>query len=211
MDESNFDETQLVDRYLAEQLSEAEFDQFEERLLWDESLRAEVTAAERLRAGLQYMPIDAVAPPPSNVVPIGSRLKWQPGLAAAASFCLGIALTSAVIQRPSEAPAAPEAQAAQVFSLETNRSSSTGMVIAVQGQGITVLQVYNPVNSTPARASLRRLGAPQPIWKSTQLISSKTSDVAVAVPNQLLPEGQFVLTMTYETGDNVQVPFTVSN
>src|SRR5210317_355453 len=98
MNKNHTDETRLIERYLANELSEPEREAFEERVLYSPALLDELEAAERLQQGLQDVAAleMANAPADQSIGRTGSTvvsLFQSPRYAMAASVLLLVSLS----------------------------------------------------------------------------------------------------------------------
>jgi hypothetical protein len=193
MDRSDIDRHLAIDRYLQGRLTDAEFAEFEERLVWDHDLQDEVDLAERLRTGL-----NAVAPTgeftadadPGLVSRLTGTLS-SPRYAAAASFLAGIFLASFLAgDRQAGSIEGPTT----VLPLMVMRSADV-QTIPVDADGMTVLMVDVPLDYPGFRVSIRREDAADPFWTRANLEPGYTEALAVALPGRELAPATYILTV----------------
>jgi hypothetical protein len=119
IDRQDVENGNMVERYLADRLNDAELAQFEEHLLWCEETRREVDLAEDLAAGLRSVAKEH-----------GGKRLW-PGhlLSAAASAVLATGITLLVVN--TSEPGSVGVTATNVLYVEPTRSADTWPVLEV--------------------------------------------------------------------------------
>jgi hypothetical protein len=194
MDSQYIEANSVIERYLADQLTEDERAEFEERLVWCEETRREVEVAERLAEGLRPH--------------AGSRRRrpvWiTPLLSAAASAVLAVGLTLQFTGGPAEEMLG--VTAASVVHLDPIRSSQQWPEIAVDYHSPWLTLVLYPEadNFSALHVTLERAtgadtsGGPvshwQEVWSSTTPARSAES-VAISVRSGLLTPGHYRVRM----------------
>jgi hypothetical protein len=187
------DADNMVERYVLGQLSEDEHAVFEERLLWDDELRADVDAAEALGAGLKAA---LAAPVPK---------RQRPYLAMAAAMVLASGLTLLVYEQFDVREAVMGVSTGTVAYLDTPRSASTDRTPVIEispGSQWVTLVAYPALDDVTAlhitleRSDLDARAAPvwQPLW-STRTDPGNRDSVAVTLRRELLTEGVYRLRM----------------
>lgn len=193
MDRSYIDRHLAIDRYLHGRLTDAEIDEFEERLVWDQELQDEVDLAERLRAGLK-----AVAPAgefaadgdPGLLSRLAGTLS-MPRYAAAASFLVGVSLAALLAgDRQAGSLEGPTT----VLPLMVMRSADL-QTIPVDADGTMVLMVDVPLDYADFRVSIRREEVADPFWTRANLEPGYTEALAVALPGHELAPATYILTV----------------
>ena len=92
----------VIDRYVQGKLTDDELPEFEERLVWDQDLQEQVELAETMRDWLRASVEENRCSIPPKRHPLGwfADVIVAPGYAAAASFVLGVLITSAALIYP---------------------------------------------------------------------------------------------------------------
>lgn len=201
MDRNYIEQHLLVDRYVQGNLDGSELDDFEERLVWDESLIDEVRLAEHLRDGLRQSSItrarDARSPG-FDFVAMVSGILAVPGYAAAASFLLAVMLTAGVLMSPLVnigGQAGTPALGTDIVPLFATRGADE-VEITVDPDHWTVLLV-DVMGDYPAyRATIRKdePGA-DPVLMQDGLMPTYPDSLAVGMPGSTLPAGRYLLTI----------------
>jgi hypothetical protein len=222
MDRNYIEQHLLVDRYVQGRLEGSELDEFEERLVWDESLVDEVQLAEHLRDGLRQSSLARARdarPPGFDLVAMVSGILAVPGYAAAASFLLAVTLTAGVLMSPFVdfgGRAGPPALRTDIVPLFATRGADV-MEVPVDPDVWTVLLVDVMGDYATYRATIRR-DEPDadPIWTQDGLLPTYPDSLAVGMPGSTLAPGRYLLTiegaMPGDTGDATytlikEVPF----
>ena len=86
MQREHIETEQIVERYVRGELSDAEVNQFEQRLLWDIELQQQLELTQRLRDGMRAVTADQ----PGPVTVQRPNFFSSPRYAAAAMVLLGI-------------------------------------------------------------------------------------------------------------------------
>jgi hypothetical protein len=201
MDRNYIEQHLLVDRYVQGRLEGGELDEFEERLVWDESLVDEVRLAEHLRDSLREASAaraHVAGSPVFDLVAMVSGLLAVPRFAAAASFLLAVTLTAGVFMSPIVNPggeAGTPALQTDIVPLFTTRSEDV-MEVAVDSDHWTVLLVDVMGDYTAYRATVRKdePGA-EPIWLQDGLMPTYPESLAVGMPGSALAAGRYMLTI----------------
>ena len=208
MNNNHTDESRLIERYLANELSESEREAFEERVLYSPALLDELEAAERLQQGLQDVAAleMANAPADQSIGRTGSAvvsLFQSPRYAMAASVLLLVSLSMSS------------------FLLQQNRQLSTvDAGLPVQTEIIPLVSVRSGSGSDPVntlnlgdgtnqyvmmldpgfedyahfRASVYRLEAGEAksmLWQVDEMIPGYEDMLALSVPGSVLEAGDF--------------------
>jgi hypothetical protein len=198
MDKGYINRHLVIDRYLQGKLMGDEEAEFEERLVWDRELIDEVDLAASLRAGLRSSGADS-----AYVTREGERLAWRlksmvsmPRYAAAASFVMGVLLTSMLMNNKEIVVdgAAYSASPTTVVPLLVLRGSNL-QTIQVQPDGMTVLMVDVPLTYPSYRVSVRREDAAEPFWTQDGLVPGYLQQLAVGVPGSALSPATYFLTI----------------
>jgi hypothetical protein len=201
MDKNYIEQHLLVDRYVQGRLEGSELDDFEERLVWDESLIDEVRLAEHLREGLRQASAARarVAESPGfDLVAMVSGLLSVPQFAAAASFLLAVTLTAGVLMSPfvkMGGEAGMPALQTDIVPLFATRSADV-MEVAVDPDHWTVLLVDVMGDYATYRATVRKdePGA-DPILVQDGLLPTYPDSLAVGMPGRTLAAGRYLLTI----------------
>jgi len=227
-----------VDRYLQGTLDEREQAAFEERLVWDQTLIDEVDLAERLREGLRVSLADDLYTIGAGADGLGARFfgMWSmPRYAAAASFLLGVGLTSMfLLNIPAPIDSFSQPDIADQFRLERKvRLVSQGgqetiteivPLLAVRGTTVptiaiderawTVLLVDVTGDYDTYRIAVREDGdGGESVWTQDDLQPTYPDALAVGLPGAVLRPGRYVLevegarneTTGARTYDHVQI------
>jgi hypothetical protein len=201
MDRNYIEQHLLVDRYVQGSLEGSELDEFEERLVWDESLIDEVQLAEHLRDALRAASVARSGvdrAPGFDLVAMVSGFLAVPRFAAAASFLLAVILTVGVLMSPLmylRDQAGTSAHQTDIVPLFTTRSGDV-MEVAVDPDHWTVLLVDVTGDYPAYRVTVRRddPGA-DPIWMQDDLTPTYPESLAVGMPGSVLAAGRYVLTI----------------
>jgi hypothetical protein len=201
MDRNYIEQHLLVDRYIQGRLDGSDLDEFEERLVWDESLVEEVRVAEHLRDGLQQASAarSRVAQAPGfDLVAMLSGIFAVPQFAAAASFLLAVTLTAGVFMSPLVnvgGQAGTPALQTDIVPLFTVRGEDAPEV-AVDPDHWTVLLVDVRGDYTAYRATVRK-DEPDadPVWTQDGLVPTYPDSLAVGMPGSTLAAGRYLLTI----------------
>jgi hypothetical protein len=201
MDRNYIERHLLVDRYIQGRLDGNELDEFEERLVWDESLVDEVRVAEHLRDGLRQASAarSRVAQAPGfDLVAMLSGILAVPQFAAAASFLLAVTLTAGVFMSPLVnvgGQAGTPALQTDIVPLFTTRGEDLPEV-AVDPENWTVLLVDVVGDYEAYRATVRK-DEPNanPIWMQDGLMPTYPESLAVGMPGSALAAGRYMLTI----------------
>jgi len=201
MDRNYIEQHLLVDRYVQGKLEGNELDEFEERLVWDESLIDEVRLAEHLRDGLREPSVararDARSPG-LDLIAMMSGVLAVPGFAAAASFVLAVALTAGVFMSPlvnvgdeAEMPA-PQTYIVPLF----NTRSEVLPEVAIEPDHWTVLLVDAKGDYGAYRATIRKDEPDsEPVLMQDGLMPTYPDSLAVGMPGSTLAAGRYILTI----------------
>lgn len=201
MDRNYIEQHLLIDRYVQGRLEGSELDEFEERLVWDESLVDEVRLAEHLREGLREAsaaPSHTARRPGFDLVAMVSGVLAVPQYAAAASFLLAVTLTAGVFMSPLVnvgGQSGTPALQTDIVPLFTTRSDGVTEV-AVEPGHWTVLLVDVIGDYAAYRATVRK-DEPDasPIWTQDGLMPTYPDSLAVGMPGSLLAAGRYLLTI----------------
>lgn len=198
MDRTYIDRYIVVDRYLQGTLTDGEQAEFEERLVWDQALVEELELAEALRNGLRASGAEGKYVS-GDEGSLGARLKSMmsmPRYAAAASFVMGVLLTSVLVSNrvPDVDPAAAGSGPTTVVPLLVLRSSNV-QSIEIEPDGMTVLMIDVPPGYRSYRVSVRRGDASAPFWRQEGLVPGYLDQLAVGVPGRELMPARYLLTL----------------
>ena len=209
MDRNYIEQHLLVDRYLKNSLDQTELDTFEERLVWDSELVAEVELAERLRDGLREAATrrdHAAAPAGQGLIAVISDFFAVPQYAAAASFLLAVTLTIGVLTSPMVnlgGTGTDSILETDIVPLVVTRSASV-QTIEVDQDAWTVLLVDVIGNYPTYRATVRpaESGA-RPIWVQDDITPTYPDSLAIGMPGTVLVPGRYTITIegSDSTGD----------
>jgi hypothetical protein len=211
MDRNYIEQHLLVDRYIQGRLEGGELDEFEERLVWDESLVDEVRLAEHLRDGLREASAaqsHIARSPGFDLVAMVSGIFAVPRFAAAASFLIAVMLTAGVFMSPlvnvEDQAGMPELRT-DIVPLFATRGVDVTQV-AVDPDDWTVLLVDATGDYAAYRATVRK-DEPDaaPIWTQDGLMPTYPDSLAVGMPGSALAAGRYLLTIEgvvpADTGD----------
>jgi len=201
MDRNYIEQHLLVDRYVQGRLEGSELDEFEERLVWDESLVDEVQLAEHLRDGLRQSSIARARdarPPGFDFVAIMSGILAVPGYAAAASFLLAVMLTAGVFMSQLVNvgdQAGRPMLGTDIVPLFATRGADVP-VVTVDPDHWTVLLVDVVGDHAVYRASIRKDKADAiPTWTQDGLLPTYPDSLAIGLPGSTLAPGRYLLTI----------------
>jgi hypothetical protein len=201
MDRNYIEQHLLIDRYLKNALDQTELDAFEERLVWDSELVAEVELAERLRDGLRAAATQrdyATAPAGQGLIAVISDFFAVPQYAAAASFLLAVTLTIGVLMSPMVNLGGTGTESlleTDIVPLFVTRSA-TVQTIEVDQDALTVLLV-DVIGDYPSyRATVRpaESGA-EPIWVQDGVTPTYPDSLAISMPGNVLVPGRYTITI----------------
>lgn len=204
MNRNYIDRHLTIDRYLQGKLAEDEQAEFEERLVWDQDLLDELYLAEKLQEGLRSSDLTKVHVARDDARPGRlSRAMTMPRYAAAASFVLGVLVTSLFTNNPDRGPGPGgiDAKPTSVVPLMVLRSADV-QTIPVNLGGLTVLMVDVPLTYTSYKVSIRREAAAEPFWVQADLVPGYTDALAVGVPGKELAPAAYFLTVEGMDGDD---------
>ena len=201
------DADNMVGRYVLGQLTDDEHAAFEERLLWDHELRADVDATEALEAGLKTA-LAIPAPKPQ-----------RPYLAIAAAMVLASGLTLLVSDQFGVREAVTGVSTGTVAYLDTPRSASPDHIPVIEigpgSQWVTLVAYPALDDATALQITLERndvdTGA-EPVWQplwSTHTDPGNRDSVAVTLRRELLIEGVYRLRMLSDGQPAGDVQFRV--
>ena len=201
MDRNYIEQHLLVDRYVQGRLDGSELDEFEERLVWDESLVDEVRLAEHLRNGLRRASAAqaSVAESPGfDLVAMVSGIFAVPRFAAAASFLIAVMLTAGVFMSPlvnvEDHAEMPELRT-DIVPLFATRGADVTQV-GVDPDDWTVLLVDAMGDYAAYRATVRKDESDAaPIWTQDGLMPTYPDSLAVGMPGSALAAGRYLLTI----------------
>jgi len=190
----------VIDRFVQGKLTGDEKAEFEERLIWDNSLREQVDLAETLRAWLRRSGEEnkhTISEPESSTGRI-SNIFLAPRYAAAASFVLGALITFTVLDIP-DADLGFTVDASTpslVMPLLSTRSTGTDIQsIPVARGAITMLLVDVPNPDHIYRVSVRPSGSADPVWTQEGLSVGYLEAIAVGIPGDALPPDTYVISI----------------
>lgn len=194
-----------VDRYIRDELSDEDEATFEEALLEDPALQADVEAALGIREALKK---ESILLGPSEVTPMPAGNQWT-SLAMAASVLLAVVSTTMFwrggiennrLQEQVEALRQPRASVLQVpVNIMRSSSNSTPDVIVQKpaGQGAIVLNIeLSPVfqNLSSIQFALQQIDkAPVISWTGQP---GSDGRISVVLNNEVIPDGLVQLQMT---------------
>ena len=188
----------VIDRYLQGKLAESEEAEFEERLVWDRELVDDLDLAASLQAGLRVSAAES-----KYIGGESESLAWRlksamsmPRYAAAASFVMGVLLTSMLVNNIDTGidPVRIDSRPTTVMPLMALRSSDV-QTISVERDGINVFMVDVPLTYTSYRVSIRKEEASEPFWTQANLVPGYTEALAVGVPGSALAPATYFLTI----------------
>lgn len=194
-----------VDRYIRDELSDEDEATFEEALLEDPALQADVEAALGIREALKK---ESILLGPSEVTPMPAGNQWT-SLAMAASVLLAVVSTTMFwrggiennrLQEQVEALRQPRASVLQVpVNIMRSSSNSTPDVIVQKpaGQGAIVLNIeLSPTfqNLSSIQFALQQIDkAPVISWTGQP---GSDGRISVVLNNEVIPDGLVQLQMT---------------
>ena len=201
MDRNYIEQHLLIDRYVQGRLEGGELDEFEERLVWDESLVDEVRLAEHLRDGLRAASAarNRVADSQGfDLVAMVSGLLAVPQFAAAASFLLAVTLTAGVLMSPFVnlgGRAGTPALQTDIVPLFATRGMDV-MQVPVDPDDWTVLLVDVMGDYATYRATIRKDEPDaEPVLIQDGLMPTYPESLAVGMPGNTLAAGRYILTI----------------
>jgi hypothetical protein len=193
MDHKYIRDNQLIDRYLRNELSEGDKEEFEIHFLSDSETLAELEMAERLQQGLQGLDAsDELREARSHGWLKGAFL--SPQYAAAASILLVFSIGfSGLMYR--ELQQAPTFTGTQLVPIMATRGTAAGSVIHVGDSADWIVLLVDPGFETYQRfrATVSRqtgAGAEQ-IWQSENLQPGYEEMLAIGMPGQILEPGAY--------------------
>ncbi len=199
MDRNYIERHLVVDRYVKGTLADTELAEFEERLVWDETLIEEVQLAEKLIEGLKGVQLAGELPASSGLFSRLAGYLATPQLAAAASFVLGIGVASVLLF-----PATPPTgggTTTTIVALDVLRGSG-GPTIDVDGAAWTVLLVETPPGDAAYRVTIVADGSgTDAVWQQSGLRPAFADSLSIGLPGRLLVDGQHLLSVERSAGD----------
>jgi hypothetical protein len=188
-----------IDRYLQGKLSEDEVAEFESRLVWDQELGEELDLAEQLRLGLQRVSADgdvSLDHPGTGIARLRAMVTTT-RMAVAASFLLGIMVTSLMMTNLQGTDAGTDPQLFAVSSVPLEGSRSGGPTSAVEvpfrTDGLTVLLVAVAMEHKSYRVSIRRSDATEAFMTREGLVPGATLELEIGITGQSMADGMYFL------------------
>lgn len=199
MDKQYIERHLVIDRYLQNALDGRELDEFEERLSWDSDLVDELEMASALRDGLRAELADSnyqvIAPVPMRERVM--RILWQPQYAAAASFLVGVTVSTLLLSTASGPDTAFPGPAVktEIVHLDVLRGSG-GPTVVIKPDAWTVFSVVVPDESSIYRATITTGEIPwETVTIQPDLAPSYAGSVAIGMPGRILKAGPLLLTL----------------
>jgi len=217
MDRNYMDLHLLTDRYVLGKLSQVEEADFEERLIWDSDLAAEVDLAMQLKDGLQAS-VSEIANFDANADPglIGRLNAFfdVPVYAAAASFLFAVMLTTGLmLNLPGVDGEYPDGASTrtQFIAVPLTRGEGVDPVdVDRDAWAVMVVELDNSNPYSSYRATVKRVGSESEfLWMQDDIQPTYLNTLAIGMPGGELSAGQYVVTVegigTSAAGDKIYV------
>lgn len=214
MDEAYIDEHHVVDRYVADQLSDDEAEQFEEYYFEHPEMADRVAKTRLMREGLQANVHALKDRPRAN---LWNRLRdwittplWAIG-APVATFVLGAGLVAPNLamnrsQVPESAPIV-----AEVYLLRARAVEQIVPTASVAAPGLILMAVDVAVlEQTNIEGVIAQTGAAAALL-SFSLIPDDQGIAQVVIPSSVLPTDQYTLTVTAANGEALVYEFAIAD
>jgi hypothetical protein len=196
MDRKKIQDEQLIERYLAGQLSPAEEQALEEAYLADPALLEEIRLAERLREGLKDLPEAERAPRPATR-PRWLEIAGSPGYGIAASLVAAAALLASGVlyfqgSGLGAATSSGGARPARVLSLVSVRGAGNPNTFAASSRDEWTVLLLDTgfADYDRYRAVLSKDGREE-ILRVDDLTPTGDGMIALGLPSRLLAPGNY--------------------
>ena len=208
MNKNHTDESLLIERYLANELSDSEREAFEERVLYSPALLDELEAAERLQQGLQDVTALEMANAPADqsagrtqhaVVTLFQSPRYA--MAASVLLLISLGLSSFLLQQhrqlePFDGSLPVQTEIIPLVTVRSGAASDPVNTLSLgDGTGRYVMLLDPGFEEyTHFRASVYRLkagGTETMLWQVDEMNPGYEDMLALSVPGSVLEAGDF--------------------
>lgn len=189
---------EIIERYLAGELSAEQAEEFEARLLWDERVQEQFELTRRLRDGVRDLGNTSVAIPAS-----AARTTSRSTVAMAASLLVALGAGFMLSQALME-PATESIASGNVYQLDQMRGTPDPASLPVvqtadAGAWTTLIAYPAPIAGASLHPVLFRQAVDDDwtvVWRGDSVAQASSEGIAVAVRNELLRPGVYRLSFT---------------